>query len=120
MGRAGISDIHDVLALNKADREALSYIDDAGTPSHLPIGHQNMLKVAKIFASFCMAKGSSIVDWSKVTRLTLMTSGAVMIVIGLPSSMLFLPLAPPLLPQSMTPCLNSKRGSSKMQPCLLS
>jgi len=67
-GRAGISDIHDVLALSKVDREALSYIGDAGTLNYLPIGHQNMLKVAKIFASFCIANGSPIADWTKVTK----------------------------------------------------
>jgi len=80
--RARITEIQDVLILSKSDREALSYIGDTGATNNLPIGYHNMLKVAKIYASFCKAKGDHITNWTKSPRLILMTSSAVMVVIG--------------------------------------
>jgi len=58
----------DVLTLMQPARDALTYQEDNGTVKPLAIGHKNLLRALKIFAAYCKADDSPIVDWTAVTR----------------------------------------------------
>ncbi len=49
-------------------RDALTYQEDNGTVKPLTIGHKNLLRTLKIFANYCKADGSPIVDWTAITK----------------------------------------------------
>ena len=68
LARGGIHVISDVLTLMQPARDALTYQDDNGTVKPLPIGPKIRLRALKIFANFCLAEGSPIVDWTEITK----------------------------------------------------
>ena len=68
LARGGIHVISDVLTLMQPARDALTYQDNNGTVKPLAIGHKNLLRTLKIFANYCKADGSPIVDWTVIIK----------------------------------------------------
>jgi len=68
LARGGIHDISDVVTLMQPARDALTYLDDNGTVKPLSVGHKSILRTLKIFANYCEAEGSPIVDWTVITK----------------------------------------------------
>jgi len=79
-----------------------------------------MLKVAKIFASFFTAKGSPIIDWTKVTKADFDDFRCSDDCYRATKFHAFPTTATTTTTSKQDPLSDFKGGSSEMQPCLLS
>ena len=68
MERSGFNEIQDVLLMNQAERDMLTFLNAKDVITPLPIGPKIRLRALKIFANFCQAEGSPIVDWTVITK----------------------------------------------------
>jgi len=66
--RSGFNKIYDVLLLNQAERNTLTFLDANGVITPLPIGLKNLLRSIKLFSCHSENQGKPILDWTKVTR----------------------------------------------------
>jgi len=68
LARGGIHTITDLLTLSQLEHDALTYHNVYGNVRPLAIGHKNLLRMLKIYGTYCKAKGSPIVDWTVITK----------------------------------------------------
>jgi len=68
LARAGITEIFNLLVLNQADRDSLTFLDENTLVTPLPLGLWNLLKAISIYGPFCSAQGRSITNWTEVTK----------------------------------------------------
>jgi len=64
----GLTTIANVLLLNQAERNALSFPEVDSTLNTLPVGHKNKLLAIKLFGQHYEEMGNTITDWKQVTR----------------------------------------------------
>ncbi len=66
--RVGITEIFDLLVLNQADHDSLTFLDENTLVTLLPLGLRNLLKAIRIYGPFCSAQGRPITNWTEVTK----------------------------------------------------
>ncbi len=69
--RSGFDEIQDVLLMNPAKRDMLTFLNANGMVTPLPQAEKNKLLNIKLFSLYCERNGKPIVDWMKVPRLIL-------------------------------------------------
>ena len=63
--RSGFNEIQDVLLMNQAERDMLTFLDANDVVTPLPQAQKNMLLDVKLFSSYCEDNGRPIMDWMK-------------------------------------------------------
>jgi len=68
LARAGITKVFDLLVLNQANHDSLTFLDANTLVTPLSLGLWNLLKAIRIYGPFCSAQGRPITDWMEVTK----------------------------------------------------
>ncbi len=66
--RSGFNEIQDVLLMNQAKRDTLTFLDANGVVTPLPQVEKNKLLNVKLFSAYRERIGKPIIDWTKVTK----------------------------------------------------
>jgi len=66
--RSGFYEIQDVLLMNQAERDMLTFLNGNGVVTPLPQAEKNKLLNIKLFSAYRKRIGRPIVDWTKVTK----------------------------------------------------
>jgi len=66
--RSGFDEIQDVLLMNQAERDMLTFLNGNGVVTPLPQAEKNKLLDVKLFSAYREQIGRPIVDWTKVIK----------------------------------------------------
>jgi len=66
--RSVFNDIQDVLLMNQAERDMLTFLNANGVTTLLPVGPKSVLHCLKLFSCYCEENGQPIMDWMKVFK----------------------------------------------------
>jgi len=66
--RSGFNEIQDVLLMNQAERDMLTFLNANGVTTPLPVGPKSVLHCLKLFSCYCEDNGEPIMDWMKVSK----------------------------------------------------
>jgi len=66
--RSGFNEIQDVLLVNQAERDMLTFLNTNGVITPLPFGLKSVLHCLKLFSCYCEENGQPIMDWMKVFK----------------------------------------------------
>jgi len=66
--RGGFDEIQDVLLMNQAKRDTLTFLDANDVVTPLPQVQKNMLLNVKLFSSYCEENGRPIIDWTSISK----------------------------------------------------
>ena len=66
--RSGFDEIQDILLMNKAERDMLTFLNANGVVTPLPQAEKNKLLDVKFFSSYCEWNSRPIVDWMKISK----------------------------------------------------
>ncbi len=66
--RSGFNEIQDVLLMNQAERDMLTFLDANDIITPLPHAQKDILLNIKLFSCYCEENGKPIMDWSKISK----------------------------------------------------
>jgi len=66
--RSGFDEIQDILLMNQAERDMLTFLNANGVVTPLLQVKKNKLLDVKLFSSYCELIGRPIINWTKVTK----------------------------------------------------
>ncbi len=66
--KSGFNDIQDVLVMNQAERDTLTFLDANDVVTPLQDNKKEMLLNFKLFSCLCEENGKPIMDWMKISK----------------------------------------------------